>query len=273
VELPHSAVVISEQELTDRLEPAESGTETPGDTAAWTIVASRLPAGASGVARVAKQVDLDFGSRIARASAVQVKGNCAPEACWIESLDNGWLFLLPGLPSAWLLSVGGPVDVLLANSRIVGAQIESLNADAPVGQFPAHPRVSDPLCGSTWLACGNAAMAFDPICGDGAGNAVREAILASAVIKAAAATLRGDASNQPGGDVKGLFAHYRARLLVGFLKHLELCRQFYAACSGEWWAAELNGLDVGIAWCRAQLGTEPKFHYRLRGFELEPILK
>ena len=31
--------------------------------------------------------------------------------------------------------------------------------------------------GSGWLACGTAAMGFDPICGDGTGYAVREGIL------------------------------------------------------------------------------------------------
>jgi flavin-dependent dehydrogenase len=104
-------------------------------------------------------------------------------------------------------------------------------------------------------------MAFDPICGDGVGNAIREAILASAVIKA----------TQSNSDIDALLAHYRTRLLAGFLKHLELCRQFYAARSGEWWEAELSRLDEGAKWCRRELGSEIKFGYRLRGFELEPI--
>jgi hypothetical protein len=254
VELPHSAVVISEKDLVDRLQPAES--ETRDDTAAWTIVTS--PAGDHGRNKVFRH----FGSRIAQASAVQLKKNCASDACWVESLASGWLFLLPGLTSAWLLSVGGPAEELLAHSRMVGAQIESLGA--PAGQFPAYPRISDPLCGDGWLACGSAAMAFDPICGDGTGNAIREAILASAVIRA----ISKHAEYQ---QKDALFVHFRTRLLAGFLKHLELCRQFYAACPGEWWAAELTRLDEGIAWCRGQLGGEPAFRYRLRGFELEPI--
>lgn len=270
VEIPHSAVVISEQDLVDRLKPAES--EAHDDIAAWTIFTSRpLP----------EQVqDRHFGSRVARVSAAQLKKNCARDACWIESLESGWLFLLPSLTSAWLLSVGGPAEELLTHSRMVGAQIESLSA--PAGQFPAYPRISDPLCGSGigdrlgesgmsvplcgdgWLACGSGAMAFDPICGDGTGNAIREAILASAVIRAVAKHAKNDHKD-------ALLAHFRTRLLAGFLKHLELCRQFYAACSGEWWTAELERLDAGIVWCREQLGGEPRFRYRLRGFELEPV--
>jgi hypothetical protein len=272
VEVPHSAVVISEQDLVARLRPAfvlpPAGFETHRDTAAWTIVTSPAgyamrtkPGGLTKPGDLTRSGDLTnvsrhFGSRIAHASAVQLKTNCASDACWIESLESGWLFLLPGPTSAWLLSVGGP------HSRMVAAQIESLGA--PAGQFPAYPRVSDPLCGDGWLACGNAAMAFDPICGDGTGNAIREAILACAVIRAAA--------RPETNDKDALLAHFRTRLLAGFLKHLELCRQFYAACSGKWWIAELERLDDGIAWCREQLGGEPRFRYRLRGFELEPVL-
>jgi hypothetical protein len=258
VELPHSAMVISEQDLVDRLRPELElqPMETPGDTADWTILTSL--AREAGVISVTRH----FGSRIAQASAVQLKTNCARDVCWIESLDHGWLFLLPGPTSAWLLSVGGPAEELLTHSRWVGAEIESLGT--AVGQFPAYPRISDPLCGDSWLACGSAAMAFDPICGDGTGNAIRESILACAVIRA----ISKDAKYE---QKDALFAHFRTRLLAGFLKHLELCRQFYAACSGEWWDAELHRLDEGIAWCHGQLGGEPRFRYRLRGFELEPV--
>ena len=38
------------------------------------------------------------------------------------------------------------------------------------------------MCGPGWLSCGTAALSFDPICGDGTGHAVREGILAAAVI-------------------------------------------------------------------------------------------
>jgi hypothetical protein len=246
VEIPHSAVVISESELTDRLRSVLR--EELHRDSGWIIRTSRD-----------RTNELGFGSRIAHAVPARLKESCAQEACWIESLACGWLFLLPTSSGAWLLSVGGPADELLSDSRIVGAQIESLGA--PAGQFPAYPRISDPLCGMNWLACGVAAMAFDPICGDGVGNAIREAILASAVVKASA-------SNR---DIEPLLAHYRARLLAGFLKHLELCRQFYAPGSGEWWRAELARLDEGVRWCREALGSEMKFRYRLRGFELEPI--
>ncbi len=246
--MPHSAVVIAETELADRLQPGLS--EVVGESPDWTIFTSRpLP----------REVETRrFGSRIAEATQVRLRERSLKNACWIESLEKGWLFLLPG----WLLSVGSAAEDLLASSKVVAAEIEThesreLDA-AATAHFPAYPRISDPVCAAGWIACGSAAMAFDPICGDGAGNAVREAILASAVIRAAA---RGE-------NVEALLAHYGARLIAAFLKHLELCRQFYAACSGAWWETELASLDAGIAWCRERL-QGAQFRYQLRGLELE----
>jgi hypothetical protein len=252
VEVPHSGVVISEADLSERLRaPVMDGAANAHD---WTI-------------RTAPSAgERCFGSRMATASQVRLRESSFNDTCWIESVESGWLFLIPDGSTSWLLSVGAPAEDLLGRSRMVAAQIESdASDDAGTATFPAYPRISEALCsagcGAGWLACGSAAMAFDPICGDGAGNAVREAILASAVIRA---TDRGE-------DVEALLAHYRARLISGFLKHLALCRQFYAACSGEWWASELKLLDEGIAWCREQLADAPPFRYRLAGFELKIV--
>jgi hypothetical protein len=190
------------------------------------------------------------------ALAVDVKDESDPPVCWIESLEAGWLFLTPG----WLLAVGGTLESLFAQSRVVAAQIHAPNRTSR--EFPAYPRISDPLCGPGWLACGTAALAFDPLCGDGVGNAIREAILAAAVIRAIA----------KGAKVDDVLAHYRGRLLAGFMRHLELCRQFYAAGnSGPWWDAELDLILKGIEWCGRQMENETRFRYRLNGFELQPI--
>ena len=74
-------------------------------------------------------------------------------------------------------------------------------ASSPTREFPAHPRVAWSLAGSHWLACGTAALAFDPLCGDGTGHAIREAILAAAVLRAI----------QRGANVDELLNHYIRR--------------------------------------------------------------
>ena len=116
-----------------------------------------------------------------------------------------------------------------------------MSADAR--SFACHPRVAQPLCGPGWLACGSAALGFDPLCGDGSGYAAREAILASAVVRAAS----------QGSDTTELLDHYRARLLAGFEKHLEVCAEFYrSGHSGPWWDEQQAAAEKGLAWCHAQ---------------------
>ena len=250
--LPHSAVVASEKELIERIQAALGQTpETTGETG-WTVFASSpLPA---------SSVEYRFGSRPAAASAVSLERGCDMEACWIESLENGWLFLLPsGKGMGWLLSVGEPVEVLLAVSGLVRQQI--VNISPARGIFPSHPRIAFPLAASGWLACGTAAIGFDPLCGDGAGNAVREAILGAAVIRAAIG----------GGDANRLIAHYQARVVAGFRRHIGLCLDFYkSGCTGPWWQRQVDDLNFGLTWCSEQLAGIEAARYRLNGFILEP---
>jgi hypothetical protein len=252
--LAHSSVIVSEAELAERLRPPGllDGPALERDPG-WTILASRpLPT---------STVERHFGSRMASALRVELARGIDSSTCWIESLEGGWLFLIPsGDNAGWLLAVGGTYEFLLEQSRIVAQQIEGMRGNA--GQFPAHPRIADPFCGPGWLACGSAALAFDPLCGDGAGNAVREAILAAAIIRAEA----------NGAHATDVLAHYRARLLAGFRKHLELCRQFYAAGHpGPWWNTQLDFLQEGIEWCARQMNDSKPFQYRLSGFELHVI--
>src|SRR5262249_12722556 len=110
------------------------------------------------------------------------------------------------------------------------------------------------------LACGSGAMAFDPICGDGTANAIREAILAAAVVRTAVAGAE---------DIPFLLEHYETRLLAGFRKHLAMCLEFYSrGHQTEWWEEQSAALKDGLEWCDAKLGQNPVFHYRLEGFDL-----
>jgi hypothetical protein len=251
--LPHSAIVASEKELLDRIQVGFAYSEqVASKEAEWTIFASPPLPPAS--------VEYPFGSRPAAASAVTLQRGCDPESCWIESLEDGWLFLLPTRPAAgWLLSVGNSVHSLLDASRLIREQIAEVSPARRI--FPSHPRVAHPLSAPGWLACGTAALGFDPLCGDGTGNAVREAILGSAVVRAAIG----------GGDARSLAAHYQARLIAGLQRHIALCADFYnSARPGGWWDHQLVDLNRGLKWCSEQLAGSDAFRYRLNGFTLEP---
>jgi hypothetical protein len=237
VKLDHSAVIASEELLLERL-----GMVSCEGDARWTICAAPpLPESA---------VEHRFGSRMASAVAVEMKES---DACWIESLRDGWLFLNSG----WLIAVGAEVEELLGESKLVREQVASCSASG--AQFPASPRMVTPLAGDRWICCGSAAMGFDPLCGDGTAHAVREAILASAVIRAADA----------GESVDLLLAHYEARLTAGFERHLAQCREFYSSGgSGEWWKKEAAACVKGMEWCASR---DRSFRYRLEGLELKRI--
>jgi hypothetical protein len=252
--LPHSALVISEHDLLERLwARVPKPIEINQDTVAWEIISSRMEDPGRDERR--------FGSRSAFVSNVQLKTAADRESCWAESLDAGWLFLFPvDGASACLISVGEPAPSLIAQSRLIAAQVEAPITSA--AEFPAYPRILSELCGSGWLACGTAAVAFDPLCGEGVANAVREAILVSAVIRAAV----------QGSDVESLLAHYDSRVMSGFLRHLQMCHHYYSTGgTGPFWSSELQLLQLGIEWLSERLHPQPSPRYRLVGFELVAI--
>ena len=253
IALAHSALVVSEEVLLNRIRHGLAKSETSDEEPGWTIFASTPLRPGS--------LEHRFGSRMATASPVKLKPDSDSESCWIESLESGWLFLLPtGGGLGWLLSVGEPAAVLLSSSRLIEGQI--LELGAPRGTFPCHPRIVQPLAERGWIACGTAAVGFDPLCGDGTGNAIREAILGSAVIGAAFER----------SDVDQLVAHYCARVVAGFRRHLALCLDFYTGGhSGPWWDDQLHELKRGLEWCSQVSGPITGIRYRLNGFMLEPV--
>jgi len=94
------------------------------------------------------------------------------------------------------------------------------------------------------------------------GNAVREAILALAVVEAIL----------DGADVKAALAHYRQRLLAAFARHLHLCRELYlSGRSGPWWDHQIDAAQRGLEWCKSVSEPAEPLRYRLRGFSLEAI--
>jgi hypothetical protein len=250
VALPHRAVVVSEESLLARLgmnpetQPSASR-ETATD---WTI------------RTLTPESSHSFGLRPAGVWQAELRSEAEPCACWIESLETGWLFLITYAPGkARLLAAGDLSPDPLATSTLVSQKVAHLGECA--GPFPTAPRIAVELCGGNWLACGSAAMGFDPLCGDGTAHAVREAVLACAVLAASAS----------GEDPDALRGHYRARLIAGFERHLNLCRAFYCAPGGAWWDEQSSAIDEGMAWCRRQLASTPPFRYRLNNFVLERV--
>jgi 2-polyprenyl-6-methoxyphenol hydroxylase-like FAD-dependent oxidoreductase len=250
----HAAVVVSESDLLSELEKVVREPAAHLDREAdFTIFASRPLPG--------DPFEHRFGSRTAQAAKIRLKDSNDSASCWIESLEDGWLFLIPdAMNSGWLLSVGCSPAISVTRSRLISRRIESMSE--PSGAFAASPRILSPLSGPGWLACGTAGIAFDPLCGDGTAHAIREAILAVAVARAIL----------KGGAAKPLLNHYEARLTAGLQRHLAVTMDFYRSGNcGEWWDQETAFLQQGLEWCAGKLTDYGPFRYQLTGFELRPI--
>ncbi len=231
----HLAYTTSEKELLGALpEPNNEDCEAP-----FAVYTQRpLPDGV---------IERRFGDRDATLAKV-VRRNGAPR-CEMEATRAGWLFLVPaGGPAGWLIAVGASIEEQLTESELVARSVASY--EALDGRVPTAPRLAWPLSGEHWLICGSAAAGFDPICGDGTAFALREAILAAAVVKT---------GPQPAAQ-----QHYATRLLGAFAKHLALCREFYASGpSTDWWRAQVTALDGGLQWCGGELCKQPAPQFRL----------
>jgi hypothetical protein len=250
---PHVGAAVSESELLSRIGAtlAECSGEIK-DEPAWTVTCSRA---SSQLGR------WDFGTRAASVFLAVLNRECDAEACYVESVADGWLFLLPfSQTEASLLCVGADRGVeMLEKSQLVARQISTCGSRT--SNFPAHPSILERLAMPGWIACGAAALTFDPLCGEGMGNSIREAILASAVVRA---SLRG-------GPVTDLIRHYQSCLLGGFLRHLETCHAFYSSGpQDDWWETERRHIRDGIRWVSEHLPDRP-FRFRLAGFDLEEI--
>jgi hypothetical protein len=245
--LPHGAVAISEADLLDSLRVDDGADSLSPD---FVIHAAGAPP--QGATRHR------FGGRTASSAQVRLLDPTDSDACWIEAAAEGWLFLVPGAEdTAWLLAVGGPCEALLARSRLIGPRVELVSAGAR--GFDAAPRLVAPAAGDGRLACGTTAIGFDPICGDGTAQAVRAAILASAVVVAIA----------EGGDRDRLLKHYDLALTASMRRHLSLCADFYrSGGEGPWWRAALDDLRTGHDWCTGRLAHAGDPAFELRDFRL-----
>ena len=253
IALPHAALMISEQDLLALLTEVPQPVLCDGTKSEWDVFCSRDVA--------PRDAAVSWGSRTAAFSRVRLTADADDTACWMESVEDGWLFLFTAAEgTGWLIACGQPVDRLLGQSRVIGAQIDSVIASsAPI---LTAPRIRDCLGGPGWLTCGSAAILFDPICGEGTGNAIREALLASAVIEAAS---RGE-------DVTALLQHYQSRLTLGFLRHLHTCAQFYSTGgTGAFWQEQLHSTQLGIAAISRRVQEQSPPVFRLRDLQMERI--
>jgi flavin-dependent dehydrogenase len=207
------------------------------------------------------------GERCILSLPVRVAPSTAHHACWLESTTDGWVFWMPTQEkNRWIIQIMTPkappdppaqVQQVLAQTRLPGMDI--IEMETPITLFRAAPQIVSPLCGKNWLAVGDAAFSVDPICGDGTGYAIREAILGTAVLESIRAGLSAEAC----------LRHYTLRLQQAFSQHVKACIQYYLeAFALPVWKTEIEQMRKAVS---VGLNDAMALEYRLQGFKLVPL--
>jgi 2-polyprenyl-6-methoxyphenol hydroxylase-like FAD-dependent oxidoreductase len=253
--------------LLDRLRRESSSSlavhDDPNDTndGSWLIDArGRAGADASGSRSTC-------GMRTIVAAEAALLTTAIPSRSSFEAVPEGWLFVAPAGPVATVqlmlaAPTGGPAAALeraLAASAFARESLGELRT--PPLCWPAAPVFADPWPEDGPPRIGDAAMAFDPICGDGTGQAIRSALLAAASLDAIEA----------GGDFRSIRENYRRRLKLAFCGHLDSCLALYGSLQPRsLWAGELLQMSRAAAALRDGLPGPGALDYRLMGTRLVP---
>ena len=197
----------------------------------------------------------------------RVDGHFSREELTVTATRSGWIFTAPhprgGLavlivsPSAALsAATEGDLAERLAEIRMdaSAAQVTELSRPEPVG-----PALADPLWSGNSLKVGDAALALDPLRGDGVGFALRGALLAQAVL----ARIDGDTSRAES------LGHYSERVRRAFVAHVEGCRDYYRVAR----FAEIWNRDVTAMGAVTETSGQPagQLGLRLHGRNLIPV--
>lgn len=190
---------------------------------------------------------LRFGARAAVVARVRLAARAPSDRCTMEAVAGGWVFLIPlGGGDAVLQAVSAMpfadaaerLGELLEASTLLRPWITAV--DAQVDRLEAMPRLRARPAGAGCIAIGDAALALDPLSGDGIGCGLRSAILAAAVVDAIRA----------GEDAKACTLHYARRLQRAAVSHVRSCIEHYRrAQPGRAWGGEIEAMASALLHC------------------------
>lgn len=225
---------------------------TADDDADWTLEASGRPAHDA----------LRAGERVGQFA--RVAGITCDPSIAITATSAGWVFTAPHPDGGLAVLLVSPSAALAATSRDDVAErlaeagcAASARDVAEIGAPESiAPALAQPPHAEACLAIGDAALALDPLRGDGAGFALRGALLAQAVL---AAVARGE-------DRERCLGHYAGRLRAVFAAHLHGCVAHYgAARHAAIWRHEV----AAMAALARRLAADPApVDFRVQGHDL-----
>jgi flavin-dependent dehydrogenase len=257
----HGARVSCGSEANPEAAPRAAGGEV------WHIDAT----GRSGAATRARQgtTRVSCGRRAIVASRGSLRDPALAGRCVFEAVPQGWLFAAAVDRSQVTVQLmlpaphGSPAAVLHeAVAASVFARETLLTIDPEVSTWDAAPAFDDPWPTPRTIRVGDAVMAFDPICGDGTGHAIRGALLAAAAVDA----------TERGGDAAGVRRHYVARLRLAWAGHLRTCCRVYASLdAGGLWTGEIARMSGVLSTSAAWVPAAEALRFRLLGSRLVSV--
>jgi 2-polyprenyl-6-methoxyphenol hydroxylase-like FAD-dependent oxidoreductase len=225
---------------------------TADDDVDWTLECSGRPARGA----------LRAGERVGQFARIVGMAHDATTA--VTAMSAGWIFTAPHPAGGLAVLLVSPSAAVCAASadhmaeRLAEAGYAVPGRDvADLGQPESiAPALAQPPHDDDRLRVGDAALALDPLRGDGAGFALRGALLAQAVLAAA----------ERGEDRARCLAHYARRLRGVFASHLHGCVSHYgAARHAEIWRHEVDAMGA----LARRLAVDPaRFGFRMEGHDL-----
>jgi flavin-dependent dehydrogenase len=210
-----------------------------------------------------------FGQRCILSQTVTLTSANHHNACWMETISDGWIFFAPIDNQQALIQcmvpniIKEPLPILtnlLEETDFIKTFIDKITTHPTI--FAAYPQLLTPLCGNGWIAVGDAALSFDPISGDGTGYALRTAILATSVI---------NSINNSNLNIKECLNHYNLRLNRTFFQHLEQCIKYYSSIfNSPEWKIEIELMKSSLENHKDIQLIFDEFAYNLQDFQLVP---
>jgi hypothetical protein len=223
---------------------------TADDDADWILEASGRPA----------RDAMRAGERVGQFA--RVAGTACDPSIAVTATSRGWVFAAPHPAGGLAVLLASPSAALRAASRDDVAErlaeagyVTSARDIAEIGEPESiAPALAQPRPAEARLPVGDAALALDPLRGDGAGFAFRGALLAQAVL---AAVERGE-------DRERCLGHYAGRLRAVFASHLHGCVPHYrAARHAAIWRHEVADMEA-----LARRLAVDAFGFRVQGRDL-----
>ena len=259
------SVQVSNLEVSHKGEDSREFSPELTENGTWVIDASgrqaRIGRGHGGVDR---QV---YGSRHIIATHVELADGSNSGGCRIASIPKGWVFLTPTSRNTGCIQAMVPtktsnpekfLETLVQETPFIKSQLRNWKGDVSV--FEASPALSSTFYGSDWIGVGDAAIALDPLCGDGTGWGLRGAIWCTAILDRIVSDESKSAYQQ----------YYSWRLHQAFREHLKQCVRFYSQADSCWFS-EVQSMEKGIQECSTAMGRAQQFSFGLQGLQLVEV--